>query len=102
VFVNNVSAKGADFDNVTSTNLESAQKLVESKQITMQESALTSWAGQNAYKLVYTKNSSGLKCMQIWTVKNDTMYQLTYNAQPQHYNEYMSTVQKMIDSFQFT
>jgi hypothetical protein len=102
VFVNNVSVKGADFDNVTSTNVESAQKLVDNKQITMQESGLTSWAGQNAYKLVYTINSSGLKCMQIWTVKNDTMYQLTYNAQPQHYNEYISTVQKMVDSFQFT
>jgi len=101
VFVNNVSAKGADFDNVTSTNLDNAQTLVNNKQITMQESGLTSWAGQNAYKLVYTINSSGLQCMQIWTVKNDTVYQLTYNAQPQHYNQYLSTVQNMVSSFQF-
>ena len=101
VFVNNVSAKGADFDNVTSTNLDNAQKLVDNNQITVQESGLTSWAGQNAYKLVYTINSSGLQCMQIWTVKGNTMYQITYNAQPQHYSQYMPTVQKMIDSFQF-
>jgi hypothetical protein len=102
VFVNNVSAKGADFDNVTSTNLDYAQKLVDSNQITVQESGLTSFAGQNAYKLVYKINSSGLQVMQIWTVKGDTMYQLTYNAQPQHYSQYMPTVQKMVDSFQFT
>jgi len=100
-FINNVSAKGADFDNVTSTNLNTAQTLVNSNQITVQESGLTSLAGQNAYKLVYTINSSGLQCMQIWTVKNDTVYQLTYNAQPQHYNQYMSTVQNMVNSFQF-
>jgi hypothetical protein len=102
VFVNNVSANGADFDNVTSTNLQNAQTLVNNNQITMQESGLTSWAGQNAYKLVYTINSSGLQCMQIWTVYNGTMYQITYNAQPQHYNQYLSTVTQMINSFQFT
>ena len=101
VFVNNVSAKGADFDNVTSTNLDNAQTLVNNNQITVQESGLTSWAGQNAYKLVYTINSSGLQCMQIWTVKNDTVYQLTYNAQPQHYTQYLSTVQNMVNSFKF-
>ena len=101
VFVNNVSANGANFDNVTSTNLDTAQNLVNSNQITMQESGLTSWAGQNAYKLVYTVNNSGLQCMQIWTVNNDTVYQLTYNAQPQHYTQYLSTVQNMVNSFQF-
>jgi hypothetical protein len=102
VFVNNVSANGADFDNVTSTNLNNAQTLVNSNQITMQESGLTTMGGQNAYKLVYTINSSGLQCMQIWTVQNDTVYQLTYNAQSQHYDQYLSTVQNMVNSFQFT
>jgi len=100
VFVNNVSANGASFDNVTSTNLNTAQNLVNTNQITMQESGLTTWAGQNAYKLVYTINSSGLQCMQIWTVSNNTVYQLTYNASPQHYTQYLSTVQSMVNSFQ--
>ncbi|MGD0170819.1 MAG: TIR domain-containing protein [Halobacteriota archaeon] len=101
LFVNNVSAKGADFDNVTNANLNTAQNLLSSNQITIQESGLTSLAGQNAYKLVYTINSSGLQCMQIWTVNNNTVYQLTYNAQPQHYTQYLSTVQNMVNSFQF-
>ena len=101
LYVNNVSAQGATFDNVTSSNLEKTQSLVNSNQITMQESGLTSVDGQNAYKLVYTINSSGLQCMQVWTVNNDTVYNLTYNALPQHYTQYLSTVQNMVNSFKF-
>jgi hypothetical protein len=101
VFVNNVSANGASFDNVTSTNLNTAQNLVNGNQITMQESGLTNMGGQDAYKLVYTINSSGLQCMQIWTVNNGTVYQVTYNALPQHYTQYLSTIQNMVNSFQF-
>jgi len=95
-------AGGADFDKVTTTNLDNAQTLVDNKKIDMIESSETSLAGQTAYKIVYNNNAAGLRSMQIWTVKNDTVYQFTYNAQPQHYNDYIATVQKMVDSFQIT
>jgi hypothetical protein len=99
----NSPAKGADFDKVTIANLGDAQSLADSKQITVLESSETSFAGQAGYKIVYTTNTEqNLKCMQIWTVKNDTVYQFTYNAQPQHYNDYIATVQSMVDSFQIT
>jgi hypothetical protein len=102
VSVMNVSAKGNNFDKVTGDNLENAYALADNKQITILESGETSWGGQIAYKLVYTQpGSPELKTMQIWTVKNDTIYQLTYNTETSHYNDYFATVQKMVDSFQF-
>jgi TIR domain/PsbP len=95
-------AGGANFDTVTTTNLDNAQTLVDNKKIDMIESSETTLSGQTAYKIVYNNNAAGLRSMQIWTVKNDTVYQFTYNAQPQHYNDYIATVQKMVDSFQIT
>jgi|BarGraIncu00421A_1022006.scaffolds.fasta_scaffold01170_4 TIR domain/PsbP len=100
VLVMNASAKGNDFDNVTAVNLENAYALADNKQITILESGETSLGGPTAYKLVYTQpGSPELKTMQIWTVKNDTIYQFTYNTETLHYNDYFATVQKMVDSF---
>jgi hypothetical protein len=93
-------AEGADFDKVTQMNLDQAQSLSDTNKIQQHESSLTSFAGQNGYKLIYTINEVGMKRMQIWTVKNDTVYQFNYDAQPQHFNDYLVTVQNMVDSFQ--
>jgi len=40
--------------------------------------------------------------MQIWTVKGDNAYLITYKAEPGQYSKYLPTIQKMVDSFQFT
>jgi hypothetical protein len=102
IYVFATPAGGTDFDKVTTTNLDSAQTLQDNKKIQMQESSESSFAGQTGYKIVYTINDLGLKRMQIWTVKNDTVYQFNYDAQPQHYNDYIATIQNMADSFKIT
>ena len=62
-------------------------------------------AGNMAYKIVFTA-TDGMKherkAMQIWTVKGDNAYLITYKAEPGQYSKYLPTIQKMVDSFRFT
>jgi serine/threonine-protein kinase len=58
-----------------------------------------------AHKIVFTATDSikhERKAMQIWTVKGDNAYLITYKAEPGQYSKYLPTIQKMVDSFQFT
>ncbi len=62
-------------------------------------------AGIMAYKIVFTATDSmkhERKAMQIWTVNGDKVYLITYKAEPGQYSKYLPTIQKMVDSFQFT
>ena len=43
----------------------------------------------------------GLTNMTIWTVKNDKIYEITYSAQRENFNDYSSVIKKMISSIQF-
>jgi eukaryotic-like serine/threonine-protein kinase len=42
------------------------------------------------------------KAMQIWTLRGDKAYLITYKAEPGKYSRYLPIIQKMVDSFQFT
>ena len=62
-------------------------------------------AGNMAHKIVFTATDNikhERKAMQIWTVKGDNAYLITYKAEPGQYSKYLPTIQKMVDSFQFT
>ena len=43
----------------------------------------------------------GLTNMTIWTVKNDKIYEITYSAQRENFNDYSSVIKKIINSIQF-
>ena len=61
-------------------------------------------AGNIANKIVFTATDSmkhERKAMQIWTLKGDNAYLITYKAEPGQYSKYLPTIQKMVDSFQF-
>ncbi|MBU0958322.1 MAG: hypothetical protein KKB31_00095, partial [Nanoarchaeota archaeon] len=66
------------------------------------EVAATVLAGGPAEKVVYTGEMSQtlLKFMQIWTIKNNKVYLISYVAPAQLYSDSLSTIQKMIDSFE--
>ena len=40
--------------------------------------------------------------MQVWTIKDDKAYIITYVAQEEDYENDLQIVQKMIDSFKIT
>lgn len=69
---------------------------------TLIESGNTTLAGNPAYKAVYTLNYAGIsaKIMEIWTIKDDKTYTITFTTtNPENYDRYLNTAQKMIDSF---
>ena len=62
-------------------------------------------AGNLAHKIVFSATDSmkhERKAMQIWTIKGDKAYLITYKAEPMQYSKYLPTIQKMVESFQFT
>jgi hypothetical protein len=52
-----------------------------------------------AHRIVYI-NSEGQKIMQVWTIKADKAYHITYATDETIYSDYLPAVQKMIDSFE--
>ena len=72
------------------------------KQASVLESNTITLKGDNntrAHKLVYL-NSEGQKIMQVWTIKDDKAYHITYATNETRYYDYLPPVQKMIDSFE--
>jgi eukaryotic-like serine/threonine-protein kinase len=63
------------------------------------ESSTTTLADIPGYKIVFT-NMEGLKTMQVWTIKDDKAYIITYVAQEEDYEKDLQIAQKMIDSFE--
>ena len=62
----------------------------------------TTLAGNNAYKIVYTftLEQINFKRMDIWTIKDDRVYLISYLVEMEKYSSYLPTIQKMVDSFE--
>jgi eukaryotic-like serine/threonine-protein kinase len=58
-------------------------------------------ANQPANQVIYTLTQEGinLKRLQIWTIKNNKAYIITYTADVDKYAKYLPKIQTMIDSF---
>ncbi|QLE59332.1 serine/threonine-protein kinase [Nostoc sp. TCL26-01] len=59
-------------------------------------------ANKQAYQLVYTgKNGDvSVKNLQIWTLKNDKAYVITYTANVEDYDKFLPIAEKMIQSLE--
>lgn len=67
------------------------------------ESTNSILAGNIAHKIVFSATDNmkhERTAMQIWTLKGNNAYLITYKAEPGKYSKYLPTVQKMIESFQ--
>jgi eukaryotic-like serine/threonine-protein kinase len=53
-------------------------------------------------QIIYTgeENGSSVQKMQVWSVQNERVYIVTYTALPDSYNNYLPTIEKMIESFE--
>jgi hypothetical protein len=99
---NLASSKNISLNEVTKIQIKNLkQSHPDFKLIESTESVL---AGNNmAHKIVFTATDDRehqRKAMQIWTLKGDKAYLITYKAEPEKYSKYLPTIQKMIDSFQ--
>ncbi|MGL5831742.1 MAG: PsbP-related protein, partial [Waterburya sp.] len=59
---------------------------------------------QEARQVIYSgeENGTPVRRMQTWSIKNNQAYVITYTAQPDSYESYLPTVEKMIESFAMT
>ncbi|MGL5940698.1 MAG: protein kinase domain-containing protein [Waterburya sp.] len=59
---------------------------------------------QEARQVIYNgeENGNPVRRMQTWSIKNNQAYVITYTAQPDSYESYLPTVEKMIESFETT
>ena len=64
------------------------------------ESGSTVLSNNPAYKVVFT--ASNLKFMQVWTIKHDLAYIWSFVSTESELSDYLSTIQKMLDSFEIT
>ncbi|WGV28056.1 serine/threonine-protein kinase [Halotia branconii] len=66
------------------------------------EEGKTQIANRPAYRIVYTLEEEGIniKRLQVWMVKNNKAYIITYTADVRKYSEYLSIAQTMIKSFE--
>ena len=92
-----IQVKNLPFHNMTLEEYTNSQiNLLEENLL---ESSAATLAGIPGYKIVFT-NIEGLKTMQVWTIKDDKAYIITYVAQEEDYEKELQIAQKMIDSFE--
>jgi eukaryotic-like serine/threonine-protein kinase len=100
--VQHLMSKNISLTQVTSVQIKNlTQNHPEFKLI---ESTDTKIGGTLAHKIVFSATDSKKhqrQAMQIWTLRGDKAYLITYKAEPAKYSEYLPTIQKMVDSFQF-
>ncbi len=67
----------------------------------LSETAATTLDNNPAHKIVYTakQNQINLQYMQVWTIKDNKTYILTYGATQVNYDKYQAIVQDMVSSF---
>jgi hypothetical protein len=92
--VNNLPFHNMTLEEYTNTQINPTEEI-------LLESNTTTLADIPGYKIVFT-NVAGLKTMQVWTIKDDKAYIITYVAKEEDYENDLQIAQKMIDSFEIT
>ncbi len=84
----------------TEQNIEQIKKIIPNMNIL--SSSDTTLNNNQAHKLVltYSVNQQNLKSLQIWTLKDNKSYVVTYVAEVGEYNTFLETAQEMINSFE--
>jgi hypothetical protein len=92
--VNNLPSRNMTLEEYTNSQINPLEER-------LLESNITTLAGIPGYEIVFT-SLQGLKTMQVWTIKNDKAYIISYVAQEEDYEKELQVAQKMIDSFEIT
>ena len=102
ILVQDLSAQPMTLDEYTDLSLGQIEQFVTDAVIL--DSSAATLAGNPGHKAVYTgkQGQYDLQWMQVWTVKNDKAYVISYTAEATEYSAVLATVQEMIESFEIT
>lgn len=76
-------------------------RALNSKANIVSKSDTNTLANRKGNKLIFTRNedSGSFKYLQVWTLKNDKLYVITYTAEIYDYDTFIDIAEKMIASF---
>ncbi|MCK4310224.1 MAG: hypothetical protein KAV80_02095 [Methanomicrobia archaeon] len=99
VGVQDLSAQPMTLDEFTDLNIEQIKTLFT---IEVVDSSPTTLANTPADKVIYNlkQGQYDLKLMQIYTIKDDIAYVITYTAEEDKYLDFLDTIQIMINTFE--
>jgi hypothetical protein len=109
VSVENLSGTVKTLDVLTKQNIDQANKSLPNFRLI--ESNITTLANNPAYKVVSTFTNSGFddplyspqfQTMNIWAIKEDRIYTISYSQTHSGFSTHLPNIQKMIDSFEIT
>ncbi len=99
IVVQDLSGQVITLQQYTATAINQLTRVFKSVKIL--DSGPTYWGGKPAHKVEYIMQANvSLRLMHIWMIKGKKAYQFTFAADADRYDEYMETVQTMINSFQ--
>ena len=100
VIIQDLSVQPMTLEEYTELSVGQVEQFITDANII--DSSATTLDGNSAHKVVYTgkQGQYNLKWMQIWTVKDDTAYVLSYTAEVNKYNDLLDTAQEMVNSFE--
>ena len=100
IIVQNISSQPMSLEEFTNLSIAQISEMVPDYAIS--DSRKATLAKEDAYLLSYTGTQSllKLKWMSVYTIKNDTLYLITYTAGADKFLNYLPTVNKMLDSFE--
>jgi serine/threonine-protein kinase len=94
-------SQAVSLDEYTKTTIEA----LEQQNIKVDESSASTLAGKPAQRITFSPPNPqnpniplNFKVMQIWTVIDNKVYLLSFNADTSRFSNHMPTVQKMLDS----
>jgi hypothetical protein len=102
--VNNISntSNTTALSNLTSATLTSYLELYPGLKVIELSSANLANNTIPAYKLVASLTQEGLDFMQIFAIKEDTVYTISYISQSSRYSTYLPMIEQIINSFEMT
>ena len=94
----NASAGNMTLEKYTNGSLSSYRNI--SDYVTILESSATTFAGQPAHRVVFTEDlqNQPFKKIQVWTVKDNKAYVITFSAQESRYDDYLPSIESIINS----
>lgn len=100
VLVQDLSAQPITLEEYTRISEEQVEQYITNGKIL--DTIATTLDGNSAYKLVYTgkQGQYNIKWMQVYTIKDDKAYVITYTAEMDSYSNFLGTAQEMINSFE--
>ncbi len=100
IIVQDLSSNPVTLDEYTNESIEKILESVPNVNILKSEKTIVS--SNPAYMVIYTGNQEDyhLKWMQIWTLKENKAFIITYTAEEESYDNFLNIIEEMINSFE--